>query len=130
MAHRDEIDRTQPPASGSGEMAEPSEIDEETLEPSPEVQELIQRMESEGWSGSPLVVHGDEVVGGLGRYEAARFLGMEDEVPTITLDEVFREAGMDMGQVASRAGGGDADRELFQDYLRELPRHVRDKYEI
>ena len=105
--------------------------DRPTGEPGRErVQELARTMKDEGWQGSPLVVHGDQVVGGLDRYEAARFLGIEKEVPTVTLEEVFQEAGVDMPQVASREGGPPSGQELFEDYLRDLPRHVREKYEL
>lgn len=93
-------------------------------------EELVERMREEGWTGSPLVVHGDQVVGGTERYEAARFLGMENEVPRITLEEIYEEAGVDFPQVASREGGPSPEEEMFEDYLRELPRHVRDKYEL
>lgn len=92
------------------------------------VRELAEQIEREGWTGSPLVVHGEQVVGGLDRYEAARFLGIEDEVPRITLEELFDEAGMDMPQIASE--DADPDEQFFEDYLRDLPRHVRDKYEL
>ena len=94
------------------------------------VRALADEIEREGWTGSPLVVHGDQVVGGLERYEAARFLGMEDEVPRITLEEVFAEAGVDMPQVGSPEGGPSAGEEMFEDYLRGLPRHIADKYEL
>lgn len=100
-------------------------------EPSRErIEELAEEMREMGWKGSPLVVHGDQVLSGAERYEAARFLGREDEVPTITLVELFEEAGMDMPQIASEEGGTEPDAEFFEDYLRDLPRHVRDKYEL
>lgn len=94
------------------------------------IEELARELEEAGWTGSPIVVHGDQVVGGLERYEAARSLGIDAEVPRIPLDDVFREAGMDMPQIASEPGGTTPARELFHDYLRELPRHIREKYEI
>lgn len=94
------------------------------------IESLAREMEERGWTGSPLVVHGDQVVGGLERYEAARSLGIQAEVPRIPLDEVFREAGMDVPQIASETGGTTPERELFHDYLRDLPRHIREKYEL
>jgi len=90
--------------------------------------ELAEELEREGRTWSPLVVHGDEVLGGLDHYEAAVFLGMEEQVAHLTLEDLFLEAGMDMPQIASP--DGDPEDELFEDYLRELPRHIRDKYEI
>ena len=100
-------------------------------EPSRErIQELAEEMRQMGWQGSPLVVHGDQVLSGAERYEAARFLGREDEVPRITLDELFEEAGLDMPQIASPEGGPPSEEQFFEDYLRDLPEHIRDKYEI
>lgn len=111
-----------------------SDEDKKAKGPTPEADEniraLAEEMEETGFQGSPLVVHGDQVVGGLDRYEAARLLGIEREVPRIPLEDVFLEAGVDMPQVASREGGPPSNQELFEDYLRELPRHVRDKYEL
>ena len=79
---------------------------------------------------TPLVVHGDEVVGWNDDYEAARIIGLEEMVPRITLAQVFAEAGMDMPQISSPEGEepGASEREFFEDYLRSLPEHIRDKY--
>lgn len=93
------------------------------------VRELAEQIEREGWTWSPLVVHGDQHFGEPERYEAARFLGMEKEVPTVSLEEIYEEAGMDMPQIAT-PDHGDPEREFFEDYLRGLPGHLRDKYEI
>lgn len=89
---------------------------------------LLEELRDRGWQWSPLVVHGDEVLGGTERYEAARFLGMDEEVPRITLEEVYAEAGMDFPQIAGPPEELDSQREFFEDYLRELPRHIQDKY--
>lgn len=118
-----------PTGSDRGDIKRPTP----EVEHSPEVQRAIDRMRSEGWTASPLVFHGDEVRGDLSAYEAARFLGMEDRVPRRSLADVFSEAGVDFEQVSSRlgSGAGSSDRRgMFEDYLRELPRHVRDKYGI
>ena len=79
---------------------------------------------------TPLVVHGDEVIGWNDDFEAARIVGLEDMVPRITLQQVFEEAGLDMPQIASPEGEeeGASEREFFEDYLRSLPEHIRDKY--
>jgi hypothetical protein len=81
---------------------------------------------------TPLVVHGDEVIGWNDDFEAARIVGLEDMVPRITLQQVFEEAGMDMSQIASPDGEeeGASEREFYEDYLRSLPEHIRDKYGI
>jgi hypothetical protein len=79
---------------------------------------------------TPLVVHGDEVIGWNDDFEAARIVGLQEMVPRITLQEVFAEAGMDMPQISSPEGEeeGASEREFFEDYLRSLPEHIRDKY--
>ena len=79
---------------------------------------------------TPLVVHGDEVIGWNDDYDAARIVGLEDMVPRITLAQVFDEAGMDMPQISSPDGEeeGASEREFYEDYLRSLPEHIRDKY--
>jgi hypothetical protein len=81
---------------------------------------------------TPLVVHGDEVIGWNDDFEAARIIGLEDMVPRVTLEQVFAEAGMDMTQISSPDGEeeGASEREFFEDYLRSLPEHIRDKYGI
>ena len=79
---------------------------------------------------TPLVVHGDEVIGWNDDFEAARIVGLEEMVPRITLEQVFAEAGMDMAQISSPDGEeeGASEREFYEDYLRSLPEHIRDKY--
>lgn len=93
------------------------------------IRELAEALAEDGWEWSPLVVHGDEVLGGLDHYEAARYLGIDDGVPRVTLEEVFAEAGLDMPDIAT-PDAEDPHGEFYEDYLRELPRHIRDKYEI
>lgn len=123
---------TEPPASSAegapgaptgGGSGGSEELDEET-------RALVEELREEGWHWSPLVVHSGSVVGGVERYNAARFLGMEDEVPTVTLEEVYEEAGVDFAQVAGPGGELDSGREFFEDYLRGLPEHIRDKYDL
>lgn len=101
----------------------------------PEQDERIRLRSEELRSGgldgvTPLVVHGDEVIGWNDDYDAARIVGLEDMVPRITLEQVFAEAGMDMPQISSPEGEeeGAPAREFFEDYLRSLPEHIRDKY--
>jgi hypothetical protein len=79
---------------------------------------------------TPLVVHGDEVIGWNDDYDAAKIVGLEDMVPRITLQQVFEEAGMDMAQISDPTGEeeGAEEREFYEDYLRSLPEHIRDKY--
>jgi hypothetical protein len=89
-------------------------------------------LEESGWTGSPLVVHGDEVLNWNDDFDAARIIGIEQMVPRVTLEALFAEAGMDMPQIASPEGEekGASEREFFEDYLRSLPEHIRDKYGV
>lgn len=134
MSDSDRSDEPSPGGPDAPPGTEPPEVadaraDAPEVDPD-RVEALAREMEERGWTGSPLVVHGDQVVGGLERYEAARSLGIQAEAPRVPLDEVFREAGMDMPQIASEPGGTTPARELFHDYLRDLPRHIREKYEL
>ena len=94
------------------------------------LRERARELQESGWTGSPLVVHGDEVLGWNDDFDAARIVGLEEMVPRITLEEVFAEAGMDMPQISSPEGEepGASEREFYEDYLRSLPEHIRDKY--
>ena len=90
-----------------------------------------EELRSGGLDGvTPLVVHGDEVIGWNDDFEAARIIGLEEMVPRITLEQVFEEAGMDFPQISSPEGEeeGAPQREFYEDFLRSLPEHIRDKY--
>ena len=108
----------------------------EPRQPDPEREQRIRdraeefRARTDLNEATPLVVHGDEVIGWNDDYDAARIVGLEEMVPRITLQQVFAEAGLDMPQISDPTGEepGAADREFFEDYLRSLPEHIRDKY--
>jgi hypothetical protein len=117
----------------SGERrSEAAEREESAPERDARLRERGRALEASGWTGSPLVVHGDEVLNWNDDFDAARIIGLEDMVPRVTLEEVFAEAGMDMSQISSPEGEerGAPEREFFEDYLRSLPEHIRDKYGI
>src|SRR5207244_11816618 len=89
-------------------------------EPDPERDERVRRRAEEmrgsglGDAVTPLVVHGDEVIGWNDDYDAAQIVGLEHLVPRVTLQEVFAEAGMDMPQISSPEGEeeGASEREF------------------
>lgn len=61
------------------------------------VAELAASMEADGWQGAPLVTIGDDqLLTGAHRYTAAKSLDWTDaEIPTIDIEELFTEAGLD-----------------------------------
>ena len=128
MAERKERTRRRWSSRKRGE----DEREESAPERDARLRERGRSLESSGWTGSPLVVHGDEVLNWNDDFDAARIVGLEDMVPQGTLQEVFAEAGMDMPQIASPEGEeeGASEREFYEDYLRSLPEHIRDKYGI
>lgn len=84
-----------------------------------------------GWSGTPFVVHEGQVLGNTEMYEAAERLGLADDVPLVPLDDLFREAGYEPERLTEGYGPDeDADEIFAEDFLHELPRHIRDKYEL
>lgn len=91
-------------------------------------EELFEDLRELGWTGTPFVVHGEAVLGNTEMYEAAERMGIADDVPRVSLAEVYREAGLDPEELDEGTGPTDPERSLFEDYLRELPRHLRDKY--
>jgi hypothetical protein len=112
--------------SRTAAMTVPDAVREEQL------RARAREIQASGWTGSPLLVHGDEVIGWNDDYEAVNLLGLDELAPSITLKDVFEEAGMDFPQIADPAGEeeGASEREFYEDYLRSLPEHIRDKYGI
>ena len=103
-------------------------LDAEASEEEREATEALREM---GWSGAPFVTHRGELVVESDLYDAAEQLGLSDCIPRIELREVFREAGYDLDEVGQGYGPErDPAEVLAEDFLRELPRHVRDKYGI
>lgn len=90
--------------------------------------ELFEELRELGWTGTPFVVHGNVVLGNTEMYEAAERMGVASDVPRIALTEVYEEAGLDVEALDEGWDANDPDRALFEDWLRELPRHLRDKY--
>ncbi|HET9950017.1 MAG TPA: hypothetical protein VFQ22_13930 [Longimicrobiales bacterium] len=92
--------------------------------------DVLEELRALGWTGVPFVVHDGEVVGNKGLYQAAEELGIADRVPRVGLREVFREAGFDLDQFAEGYEPHEGEEVFAEDYLSELPRHIRDKYSI
>lgn len=106
----------------------PDDLAEESARPD---EELFEVLRERGWTGAPFVVRGGEVLGNAEMYEAAERMGVAERVPRIPLSDVFREAGYDPDRLVEGYGPNeDADDILAQDFLHELPRHLRDKYGI
>jgi hypothetical protein len=106
----------------------PDEIAEENARPD---EELFETLRERGWSGEPFVVRGGEVLGNAEMYAAAEQLGIADRVPRVGLYDVFREAGYDADRLVEGYGPNrDSEQILQEDFLDELPRHIRDKYSI
>ena len=124
---------TVPPGRISEESARPADEQEVLLDTdaSEEERDALEALRDMGWSGAPFVTHrGDLIVEG-DLYEAAEQLGVSDRIPRIELREVFQEAGYDLDEVVSGYGPEfDPAEMIAEDYIRELPRHVRDKYGI
>lgn len=95
-----------------------------------EVQELFDALREEGWTGKPFIVHGGEVLGHADMARAAERIGIADRIPRVELADVFREAGLDLDRVSEGMEHPPSDETFFEDYLRELPRHIRDKYAL
>lgn len=94
-------------------------------------EELFEILRDEGWTGTPFVVRGGEVLGNPEMYEAAERMGVADRVPRIGLADVFREAGYDPERLVEGYGPNRDSEEILADHwLHELPRHLRDKYGI
>lgn len=114
------------------EVAGSREIDAVDLEDeAPELpDDVLAILRDEGWGGAPFVEHEGLIVGNREIYEIAERLGATDQLPVTSLSAVLAEAGLNIDEVADLPEPGNPSREFFEDYLRGLPRHIRDKYEI
>lgn len=97
------------------------------------LQELVESIDANGWQGSPLVVWGEEfLLTGSHRYAACKELGMSDyEIPTIEIEEVFGEAGLNFDELHAEHGCPTiSDYAQVVDLLNELPEDIKEKYGI
>lgn len=92
------------------------------------VEELTESMVENGWQGAPLVVWGDGLITGVHRYAAAQEAGIE--VPTVNLEDVFGEAGIDFEKAWETEGQPTYGEYGMICLLELLPSEVRDAYGI
>ena len=104
-----------------------SDLEQEAPELPPDVLAVLR---DEGWGGAPFVEHEGLIVGNHEIYEVAERMGAADRIPRTSLAAVFAEAGLNIDEVAELPEPDNPSREFFEDYLRGLPRHIRDKYGI
>ena len=81
------------------------------------INEIARSMSENGWVGAPMVVWCDVIVTGNHRYEAAKIA--EIDVETITIEEIFEEAGVDFSEAHFEAGcpAGDEPIDWMGEYL-------------
>lgn len=123
---------TVPPGRIAEEAArpehQPARLDEDATE---EEREALEALRGMGWDGAPFVTHRGDLVVESDLYDAAEQLGVSDRIPRIELRQLFEEAGYDLDEIEQGyEPEHDAGEVLAEDFLRELPRHVRDKYGI
>lgn len=88
-------------------------------------------LEQNGWQGPPLVSHDGRIITGTYRYAAARALGWDlADLPTVTLEELFTEVGLDMHGVIAEVDYPALDEDEFIEVLKSLPRKVLREYEF
>lgn len=92
------------------------------------VNELVESMKENGWQGSPLVSWGEQLYTGAHRSTAAEIV--EIEYPTIDLETVFAEAGVDFEEAHFIAGEPTSDDARMVEVLNQLPYRIKSKYGI
>lgn len=101
------------------------------VEDAAKVETLAEAMVADGWVGAPLVVWDDALLTGVHRYAAAMSLDWTDaEVPTIAVEDVFAEAGLDFAAVCAEEMCDDSNSADLVYVLNVLPAAVRDAYGI
>ena len=93
---------------------------------------LADDMDARGWVGAPLVAFGEQLVTGSHRYAAAQSLDWTDaDVPTVSLDDVFEDAGLDFAAIYDDHNAPDFGSFDFGHMIAtELPAEVRARYGI
>ncbi|MFD7868122.1 hypothetical protein [Streptomyces sp. NPDC059783] len=93
------------------------------------VDEITASMRVDGWKGSPLVIEPDHALSfnGTHRLHAAVQAGLE-EVPAVTLTDLFTACGLDLQQICDDGSLGYTwDR---REIIEHLPEDVREAYTI
>lgn len=92
---------------------------------------LAASMERVGWIGAPLVAWGNAFLTGAHRVAAARSLDWTDaHIPTVAIEDVFAEAGLDFDAVRVEEGCDGVDSALLPYVLAALPASIREAYGI
>ena len=99
---------------------------------------LKKSIKENGWEGAPLVVMNEEqLITGSHRYYAVKDLEeegdfMEQDIPTIEIEEVFEEADLDFEEIMEENDYPDINFEfgLFVEAIRQLPNNIKEKYGI
>ena len=94
---------------------------------------LTESIEEKGWQGVPLVIWGvyGQLLTGSHRFAAARALEWDyTEIPTIDIEMVFAEAGLDFEAALVEEGNPSFDQWDFARVLDKLPEEIIEKYGI
>ena len=90
--------------------------------------DLVNSMRENGWQGAPLVCWGEQLYTGAHRSAAAEIAGIE--YPTINLQDIFTEAGMDFEEAHWLYDQPAADDAEMAMVIGQLPTEIKDKYGI
>lgn len=92
---------------------------------------LVEDFKRGEWDGLPLVVQQHRLLCGTHRFNAAKEAGWSnDDIPVIELAEIFREAGLDMGEVYADYGCPIIATDRWNVFLCVLPIEIRRKYDL
>ncbi len=97
------------------------------------VNELAAAMDAHGWQGAPLVlinVNGELLTGAHRHTAWMQVFGADFDIPTIALDDVFAEAGLDLATVMADEGCAYIGDGYTVGVVEALPSDVRDAYGI
>lgn len=90
---------------------------------------LKRDMETNGWKGAPLVQWGDDsLITGSHRYAAAKMT--DTQIPTVQLESLFEEAGLDFNELWEEEGEPSYGEPGMVYLLSHLPSDIREKYGI
>lgn len=97
-------------------------------------EQIKESLKIHGWVGAPLVLADDNgnLITGTHRYYAATAVGYQDcEIPTVLLEDIFTEAGLDLDTIASEWEYPTLFEPIFEQMINaELPQGILNKYGI
>jgi hypothetical protein len=96
------------------------------------VLEIAKSLESDGWQGMPIVLFNGFLITGSHRVDALcqADLDYRFEVPTVDLNDVFEEAGLDLEETMDDESSEEPWDSNFCFVLNALPVNVVEKYGI